>query len=94
MNKLILAVGGACFASAESVQLSAATFYEKVVNKNTGYVHPNVKPWIIKFYAPWCGHCSKLAPEWTKFGAETTNTLQVGKIDCTLDGDKDICTSY
>ncbi|KAI1731203.1 thioredoxin domain-containing protein [Ditylenchus destructor] len=42
--------------------------------------------WFIEAYAPWCGHCKRLAPIWEHVGhalADQSPTVHVGKIDCT-----------
>ncbi|RNF11207.1 thioredoxin [Trypanosoma rangeli] len=39
------------------------------------------KPVYILFYAPWCGHCRKIHPEWEKFAQAVQGTIRVGAIN-------------
>ena len=51
-------------------------------------------PWIVKFYAPWCGHCKHLAPVWDELHEMHSSKLNVGKVDCTSDQGRALCQEY
>merc|ERR1711937_658750 len=46
-------------------------------------------PYIVEFYAPWCGHCQRLEPEWNEAASElkakTNGKVKLGKVDCTVE---------
>ena len=40
--------------------------------------------WLVAFYAPWCGHCKKLLPEWTAAATQLRGTVKIAKVDATV----------
>lgn len=58
------------------VELTESNFEELVLNSNDH--------WLVEFYAPWCGHCKKLAPEWEAAAATLApEGVKLGALDAT-----------
>ena len=76
----------------EPKTLELESFNELVIdlNESGGQVKSD-KGWFIKFYAPWCGHCQRLAPIWSEFNRLHSEEVNVGLVDCTTDGGKPLC---
>lgn len=50
--------GGLYTPSSNVVELDSSNFDKLVINSD--------EIWIVEFYAPWCGHCQQLVPEYQK----------------------------
>jgi len=57
-------------------------------------VKDETKNVLVEFYAPWCGHCKKLAPDYDKVGAsfDGESSVVVAKLDA--DAHKDVAQQY
>ena len=60
-----------------SIPLTAETFQSLVTMTQD--------PWFIKFYAPWCGHCQAMAPNWVQLGKEMKGKLNIGEVNCDVE---------
>ena len=80
---LRLAVLSACLAMAQAgaVVLTDANFDE--------VVYKSGKSVLVKFYAPWCGHCKRMAPDYEKLGNDyaASSSVVIGDVDATISGD-------
>ena len=47
---------------------------------------------MVEFYAPWCGHCKNLAPEYKKAAKALKGIVKIGAVDLTVH--KDVGNPY
>jgi len=66
------------------VLLNSANFNSRVIQSN--------EIWFVEFYAPWCGHCKSLAPEWLKAAKALKGIVNVGAVD--MDADQSVGAPY
>lgn len=66
-------------AKGDVVQVTDKTFNAEVMK------HPGVV--IVEFYAPWCGHCKSLVPEYEKAAGILAGVVKVVAVDATQGGE-------
>lgn len=72
---LCLAASGHCLYSSRDdvTELTPGNFNREVLNSDS--------VWIVEFYAPWCGHCKNLVPEYKKAATALKGVVRVGAVD-------------
>lgn len=56
------------------VELTASNFDKLVLESS--------ETWLVKFYAPWCGHCQSSAPAFTKAAKKLDGVGKLGVVNC------------
>jgi len=70
--------------ASDVIDLSDTNFKDIVLNSEL--------PIMVEFFAPWCGHCKSLAPEWEKAATNLKGILPIAKVDCTVH--QQLCGRY
>ncbi|KAJ7985579.1 hypothetical protein DPEC_G00353540 [Dallia pectoralis] len=73
-----LAQESVCGAASEVLDLGDSDFGSTVAELDTV---------LVEFFAPWCGHCQKLAPEYETAATKLKGKVILAKVDCTVNSE-------
>lgn len=80
MLPLLLLTSISLATAVSALELSPSNFDELTAGKTV----------FIKFYAPYCGHCQKLAPVWKDFAANFTSPVSlIAEVDCSKNAENE-----
>ena len=68
-----------------AIELTPDTWDEETADKTV----------FVKFFAPWCGHCKKMKPDWDALMSEYegSESVLIADVDCINSG-KELCTKH
>merc|ERR1711928_74184 len=76
--------------------LTSAEYVVDLVDDNFEAKLSSYDTALVMFYAPWCGHCKRLKPEFEKAGSllfKNNPPITLVKVDCT-EGGKSTCNKF
>lgn len=76
---LVLLVTASVALASDVIELKDSDFESKIASYDIA---------LVEFYAPWCGHCKRLAPEYEKAATSLRNDdppVALVKVDCTAE---------
>ncbi|TPX32840.1 hypothetical protein SmJEL517_g04140 [Synchytrium microbalum] len=68
------------------ISVSSKTFTQEVLQSDHAV--------MVEFFAPWCGHCKNLAPEYKKAAEKLKGLAKVVALDCDEESNKPLCGQY
>ncbi len=74
---LVALILGLVSAETDIITLNSDNF-ESLTQASTGATTGN---WLIKFYAPWCGHCKSLQPAYEEVATALKGEINVAEVD-------------
>ncbi|KAH7567913.1 hypothetical protein ACOSP7_009825 [Xanthoceras sorbifolium] len=94
---LVLPLAIACFFTAISAEESTESkeFVLTLDHSNFSDAVSKNKFIVVEFYAPWCGHCKKLAPEYEKAASVLSShdpPIVLAKVDASEEVNKDLAS--
>jgi len=63
----------ALYSGGDVIDLTPSNFDKQVLKSDS--------VWIVEFYAPWCGHCQRLVPDYTKAAKALKGVVKVGAVN-------------
>jgi protein disulfide-isomerase A6 len=71
------------FKNSKVIKLTGNNFDKEVLKSD--------EIWFVEFYAEWCGHCKKLAPDWEKAAKALKGVVKFGAIECSDEKNGPMC---
>lgn len=76
-------------ALASEVVILDSSNFEHLTQASTG---STTGDWLVKFYAPWCGHCKKMEPMYEELAQKLKGEVNVAKVD--VPANRDLGTRF